>query len=110
MSILCQRRSTTILLTLIFSTYRIDSSVLPDPQDLLAMKHSENTNSILMLQIAQLTHHAAIQSISIFFVSICSVMGLLGVALSLFDFLADRLQYKKTSLKNFFLLILPFYH
>ena len=62
---------------------------------LVAMNNSPNTNSLLMTSIAALTHHAAVKSLSIIFVSICSITGFLGVSLCLIDFLSDGIQIKK---------------
>ena len=62
---------------------------------LLAMNGSDNTNSMLMLEIVRLTHYGFIQSIGVMFISICSVTGLLGVSLCLMDFLADGLHKEK---------------
>lgn len=66
-----------------------------DQNGLIAMNESKNTNSLLMLQIAALTHHDIIKSLSITFISICSITGFLSVSLSLNDVLADGLQRNK---------------
>ncbi|OGT43443.1 MAG: hypothetical protein A3F13_08665 [Gammaproteobacteria bacterium RIFCSPHIGHO2_12_FULL_40_19] len=63
--------------------------------ELIAMNNSANTNSLLMTHVAALTHHAAIQSLSVIFISICSITGFLGVSLCLMDFLADGIQVQK---------------
>ena len=65
------------------------------PNSLVAMNHASNTVSVLMMQLSALTHHPIVETSSILFVSICSVTGLLGVSLSLMDFLADGLHRKK---------------
>lgn len=67
---------------------------------LVAMQGSPNTNSLLMMQLVTLTHHPILKSISVIFISICSVTGLLGVSICLTDFLADGLQVKKHSWKK----------
>ncbi|OGT25611.1 MAG: hypothetical protein A3B71_06165 [Gammaproteobacteria bacterium RIFCSPHIGHO2_02_FULL_42_43] len=72
-------------------------------QALIAMNNSAHTNSMLMSQLANLTHHALIQSLSVIFIYICSVTGFLGVSTCLMDFLADGIQ-KENSGKNKFLL------
>ncbi len=64
-------------------------------QGLMAMNNSAHTNSLLMMSIAALTHHALLKSLSIVFISICSVTGFLGVSLCLVDFLADGINLKK---------------
>lgn len=60
--------------------------------ELLAMNNSPHTNSLLMHALASLTQHPVIESISVLFVSICSVTGFLSVGLSLFDTLKDGLH------------------
>ena len=62
---------------------------------LSAMNHSANTNSMLMSAIAQLTHLKIIKTLSVVFISICSITGFLGVSLCLMDFLSDGLKRKK---------------
>ena len=61
-------------------------------QALIAMNNSPNTNSLLMSMLSALTHEPIIQSISIVFISICSVTGFLSVTTSLFDTLTDGLH------------------
>lgn len=78
------------------------------PHSLTAMEHSANTNSMLMQQISQLTHHTIIKSLSIIFISICSITGFLGVSISLFDFLADGLHWSKSGVKKIYLALLTF--
>ena len=75
---------------------------------LLAMNHSANTNSMLMSQLAALTHHPLLRTISVVFVSICSVTGLLGVSLCLVDFLGDGLNLARTGLTRLLLVLLTF--
>ena len=66
------------------------------PNGLIAMNDAADTNSALMFQIANVTHHDIIKALSVFFISICSITGFLSVSLSLMDVLADGLQRKKT--------------
>jgi len=75
---------------------------------LVAMNGSPNTNSMLMTQIAALTHHTMIKTLSIVFISIFSVTGFLGVSLCLIDFLADGLKKQKKGKNQFFLALLAF--
>lgn len=63
--------------------------------ELIAMNNSPNTNSLLMTSIAALTHHPVIKSLSVVFISICSITGFLGVSLCLMDFLADGIKIAK---------------
>ncbi|OGT53778.1 MAG: hypothetical protein A3E84_02105 [Gammaproteobacteria bacterium RIFCSPHIGHO2_12_FULL_42_13] len=60
--------------------------------ELVAMNHSANTNSLLMHALASLTHHPIIESISIMFVSICSITGFLGTSLAFVDALRDGMH------------------
>ncbi|MCX7121425.1 MAG: tryptophan/tyrosine permease [Gammaproteobacteria bacterium] len=62
---------------------------------LVSMNNSPNTSSLLMNEMAALTHHAIIESISIAFISICSVTGFLSVSLSLVDVLTDGFKREK---------------
>lgn len=62
---------------------------------LIAMNHAADTNSMLMSQLVDLTHHPLLDSISVLFVSICAITGLLGVSISLTDFLSDGLNMPK---------------
>lgn len=62
---------------------------------LVALNNSDNTNSLLMSYIAALTHHGMVKTISVVFISICSITGFLGVSLCLMDFLADGLKKEK---------------
>ena len=78
------------------------------PNSLVAMNHASNTVSVLMMQLSALTHHPIVETSSILFVSICSVTGLLGVSLSLMDFLADGLHRKKQGRNKIILTLLTF--
>jgi len=78
------------------------------PHGLMAMNNAANTNSMLMNALAGLTHHNSLKSISIVFVSICSVTGLLGVSICLVDFLADGLKKPREGLNKLFLVGLTF--
>ena len=75
---------------------------------LIAMNHSAHTNSDLMMQIAQLTHHASLQSISVAFISVCSLTGFLGVSICLVDFFADGLSLTKEGMNHLWLAILTY--
>ena len=76
------------------------------PDGLLAMNHSAHTNSLLMSRLVLLTHQPVLKTISVVFVSICALTGLLGVSLSLLDFLADGLQWEKTHINRIKLMLL----
>jgi tyrosine-specific transport protein len=75
---------------------------------LLAMNHAANTTSALMGQLAVVAHYPIMTSLSILFVSICSITGLLGVSLCLVDFLADGFRMVKQGGKHFGLILLTF--
>ena len=75
---------------------------------LIAMNNAANTNSMLMNALAGLTHHASLKSISIVFISICSVTGLLGVSICLVDFLADGLKRPRQGLNKLLLVGITF--
>ncbi len=75
---------------------------------LIAMNNSPNTNSMLMQQIAQLTHHNIIKTLSVIFISICSITGFLGVSLCLMDFLSDGLKREKQGKNHALLAIITF--
>ena len=77
-------------------------------QGLIAMNNSPNTNSMLMTQMAALTHHAIIKTLSVTFISICSITGFLGVSLCLVDFLADGLKKQKQGKNKMLLALLAF--
>ena len=78
------------------------------PNGLAAMNHSPNTNSLLMHALVNLTHHAALDMLSVLFISICSITGLLGVSLCLVDFLADGLNLAPSPARQVKLLSLTF--
>lgn len=79
------------------------------PRDaLIAMNNSAHTNSLLMTQIAALTHHFALKSLSVVFISICSVTGFMGVSLCLVDFLSDGTKLKKQGVHQILLALLAF--
>lgn len=75
---------------------------------LVAMSGSANTNSMLMMQLVAISHHTVLQSMSVIFISICSVTGLLGVSLCLTDFLADGLKKPKQGRNKLLLVCLTF--
>lgn len=79
-----------------------------DAHGLISMNNSPNTNSMLMTQIAALTHHAMIKTLSVAFISICSITGFLGVSLCLVDFLADGLKKQKKGKNKLLLALLAF--
>lgn len=62
---------------------------------LVMMNNSPNTSSLLMSEISALTHHVILKSISVVFISICSVTGFLSVSTSLMDVLTDGLRNGK---------------
>lgn len=73
---------------------------------LVAMNNSDNTNSLLMQQLVAISHHPLLDSMSIVFISICSVTGLLGASLCMTDFLADGLKQKKEGIKKLLIVCL----
>ena len=75
---------------------------------LILMNNSANTNSLLMSHIAALTHFTMIKSLSIVFISICSITGFLGVSLCLVDFLADGIQLPKMGKNKLILAAIAF--
>jgi len=75
---------------------------------LLAMNHAANTTTALMKQLAVVAHYPIMTSLSVLFVSICSITGLLGVSLCLVDFLADGFKVVKEGGKHFTLILLTF--
>lgn len=75
---------------------------------LSAMNNSANTNSLLMMQIASLTHHNMIKSISVIFISICSITGFLSVALSLMDVLTDGFKRERYGTHRLWIALLVF--
>lgn len=75
---------------------------------LIAMNNSAHTNSLLMTNIATLTNHPLIKSVSVVFISICSITGFLGVSLCLVDFLADGIKIAKQGKNKLILAIFAF--
>ena len=75
---------------------------------LIAMNNSAHTNSLLMTSIAALTNHPLIKSLSVVFISICSITGFLGVSLCLVDFLADGINIAKQGKNKLILATLAF--
>lgn len=73
---------------------------------LIAMNNSANTNSLLMQQLIAVSHYPVLDSISVIFISICSITGLLGVSLCMTDFLADGLKQKKEGWKKILIIAL----
>lgn len=73
---------------------------------LLAMSNSEKTNSMLMEQLTAAVHQPLLASMSVIFISICSITGLLGVSLCMTDFLADGLKQKKEGFRKLAMVIL----
>lgn len=76
--------------------------------ELIAMNNSAHTNSLLMTTIAALTSHPMLTSLSVIFISICSITGFLGVSLCLMDFLADGIKMKKQGKNKSMLAMLAF--
>ena len=78
------------------------------PREVLAaMNNSADTNSLLMRALVNLTHKTVLQSISVVFISICSVTGFLSVATSLFDTLTDGFKNKVSRLWIAIIALLP---
>lgn len=75
---------------------------------LLAMNHAANTTSALMKELAVVAHYPIMTSLSVLFVSICSITGLLGVSLCLVDFLADGFKVMKKGSTHSLLILLTF--
>lgn len=99
-----------IPMILYFIWVSIIQSALPrfGANGLAAMNNSPNTISLLMSEMAALTHHTIIKSISITFVSICSITGFLSVATSLMDVLADGFKKEKHGSHRFWIALLAF--
>lgn len=76
--------------------------------ELMGMNNSENTNSLLISHIASLTHNPIIQSISVLFISICSITGFLSVSTSLLDALSDGLRCNKNNMQRTAMAMLTF--
>ena len=75
---------------------------------LIAMSASADTNSMLMMQLVAISHHTILKSMSVVFISICSITGLLGVSLCMVDFLADGLKKTKQGKTKLGLVALTF--
>lgn len=75
---------------------------------LVAMNGSPNTNSLLMHEIANLTHFDIVKTLSVVFISICSITGFLGVSICLVDFLSDGLKKEKKGGNAWLLCLLTF--
>lgn len=73
---------------------------------LLAMSGSENTNSLLIEQLTAIANRPLLASISVTFISICAITGLLGVGLCMTDFLADGLKQKKEGIRKLLIVAL----
>lgn len=78
------------------------------PHGLFAMNNAADTTTALMKELAVVAHYPIMTSLSILFVSICSITGLLGVSLCLVDFLADGFKVVKEGGKHFLLILLTF--
>lgn len=75
---------------------------------LIAMNGVADTNSLLMKQLVMVTHYGFIKTLSVVFLSVCSITGFLGVSLCLMDFLADGLQRQKHGKHKLMLALLTF--
>ncbi len=75
---------------------------------LVSMNNSPNTISSLMSELTSLTHHVMLKSLSVVFVSICSITGFLSVSLSLLDVLGDGLRWERRGKYRLFLALLTF--
>ncbi len=73
---------------------------------LVSMNNSANTNSLLMRQLIAMSHYSLLDSMSVVFISICSITGLLGASLCMTDFLADGLGQKKEGMKKLLIVCL----
>jgi tyrosine-specific transport protein len=100
--------SSIIPITLYFIWIAVIQGALPrfGAHGLVAMNNSANTNSLLMNAIAALTHFTLIKSISIAFISICSITGFLSVTTSLFDALTDGLERTKKGMDRVLIALL----
>ncbi|HLD84735.1 MAG TPA: aromatic amino acid transport family protein [Coxiellaceae bacterium] len=79
-----------------------------DRAALVIMNHSSHTNSLLMTNLADLTHHTIVKSMSVIFIYICSITGFLGVSICLIDFLADGTRIKKQGKNKLLLAAIAF--
>jgi len=75
---------------------------------LVSMNNSPHTISLLMNEMTSLTHRVVLKSISVAFVSICSVTGFLSISLSLIDVLADGLKCERRGKHRFLVALLTF--
>jgi tyrosine-specific transport protein len=75
---------------------------------LLAMDHSENTNSLLAYALVNVSHHGFIQWFVVAFIALCSATGVLGVGLALLDCLADGLPLAGGAYRRLLLLCCAF--
>jgi len=96
-----------IPMILYFIWIAVIQGALPRPA-LIEMNNSAHTNSLLMTSIAAITNHTVIKSLSVIFISICSVTGFLGVSLCLMDFLADGIKVAKKGKNKIMLAALAF--
>ncbi|MES2141753.1 MAG: aromatic amino acid transport family protein [Pseudomonadota bacterium] len=84
--------------------------VIPAQGDLslMAMTHSSHSTSDLLNSLNHLLHKPIINFLAKAFTAICLATSFLGVSLSLFDFLSDGLNIKKTSLNKVMLYVITF--
>lgn len=75
---------------------------------LLALQQSEHATSGLTRALSLAVHNQWITGFFAFFTSICMITAFLGVALGLFDFLADGLKLKKSGLQGKWTFLLTF--
>ncbi|OGT43442.1 MAG: hypothetical protein A3F13_08660 [Gammaproteobacteria bacterium RIFCSPHIGHO2_12_FULL_40_19] len=75
---------------------------------LMMMNNSANTNSLLMSHLAAITHDLFLKSISVVFISICSITGFLSVSTSLLDALIDGLKCNKNNSQRMMVAALTF--
>ena len=75
---------------------------------LMMMNNSADTNSLLMSHIAAITHNVFLKSISVVFISICSITGFLSVSTSLLDALIDGLHCNKNNSQRMLMAALTF--
>ena len=89
--------SSIIPVILYFVWIIVIQSALPrfGTHGLASMNNSPHTSSLLLSEMVALTHDTILKSLSIVFISICSVTGFLSVSLSLMDVLFDGLKREK---------------
>ncbi len=75
---------------------------------LMAMLHSNQSTTDFVNSLSSLLRRQAITNFATVFTSICLATSFLGVALSLFDFLADGLKIKKEGRFTFLIGLLTF--